>query len=187
MLCKLQKTEEEVRIIDVTCGQEPNYHHQARSLPTNHKFDTKHSIMLLRRIPHSTSLLLSTKRTRSITTNLHLHRQQHPQLQRSIMAIHMQGRCVCKKLQYSLDLDSPEAARTTLCHCHSCRRAFGTNYGLTAKVPLDAFKYEAGSPRKYKQENGVTREFCENCGAFICEYGVSLLFQGSSCLFEIVG
>jgi hypothetical protein len=88
------------------------------------------------------------------------------------MAIHMQGRCVCNKLQYSLDLDSPENARTTLCHCHNCRRAFGTNYGLTAKVPLDAFKYESGTPKKYKQGNGVTREFCDNCGAFICEYGV---------------
>ncbi|KAL2131172.1 hypothetical protein VTI74DRAFT_5459 [Chaetomium olivicolor] len=87
------------------------------------------------------------------------------------MAIHLQGRCVCKKLQYSLDLESTEDARTTLCHCHSCRRAFGTNYGLTAKVPLESFKYETGTPKKYKQENGVTREFCDNCGAFICEYG----------------
>ncbi|AEO56577.1 hypothetical protein MYCTH_2301671 [Thermothelomyces thermophilus ATCC 42464] len=87
------------------------------------------------------------------------------------MAIHMQGRCVCRRLRYSLDLGSAEDARTTLCHCHSCRRAFGANYGLTAKVPLAAFRYEAGEPRRYKQENGVTREFCDQCGAFICEYG----------------
>jgi len=88
------------------------------------------------------------------------------------MTIHMQGRCVCKKLQYSLDLDSPEAARTTLCHCHSCRRAFGTNYGLTAKVPLAAFRYDTGTPKRHTQDNGVTREFCGECGAYICEYGV---------------
>lgn len=94
------------------------------------------------------------------------------------MALHLQGGCVCKKLQYSLDLDSADEARATLCHCHSCRRAFGTNYGLTAKVPLKAFRYECGSrPRKHKQEeNGVTREFCDNCGAFICEYGVCCRF-----------
>jgi len=48
--------------------------------------------------------------------------------------VHLKGRCVCNALQYSLHLDSPDDARTTLCHCHSCRRAFGTNYGLTAKV-----------------------------------------------------
>ncbi|CAI4211662.1 unnamed protein product [Parascedosporium putredinis] len=53
------------------------------------------------------------------------------------------GRCVCDTLQYSVSMDSPDAARTSLCHCLSCRRAFGTNYGLTTK----------------------------NCGAFICEYG----------------
>ncbi|KAK4185159.1 Mss4-like protein [Podospora australis] len=87
------------------------------------------------------------------------------------MGIHLQGRCVCKKLQYSVKLDSADDARTTLCHCKSCRRAFGGNYGLTAKVALDAFKYDAGEPKKHKQENGVTREFCDNCGSYICEYG----------------
>lgn len=90
------------------------------------------------------------------------------------MTIHLQGRCVCNKLHYSLNLPSPDAVRTTLCHCHSCRRAFGANYGLTAKVPLEAFRYGAGSasPKRYRQENGVTREFCGECGAFVCEYGV---------------
>ncbi|KAK3499498.1 Mss4-like protein [Neurospora hispaniola] len=87
------------------------------------------------------------------------------------MSIHMKGRCVCENLQYSLELDSLDDARTTLCHCNSCKRAFGTNYGLTTKVPLQGFKYEAGTPKKFKQHNGVTREFCDNCGAYICEYG----------------
>ncbi|KAH6850587.1 Mss4-like protein [Chaetomium sp. MPI-CAGE-AT-0009] len=89
------------------------------------------------------------------------------------MPIHMQGRCVCNRLQYTLDLPSPDAARTTLCHCQSCRRAFGANYGLTAKVPCEAFRYEPGSSnlKRYRQENGVTREFCGECGVFVCEYG----------------
>ena len=89
------------------------------------------------------------------------------------MGIHLQGKCVCQKLRYSLDLESPEDARTSLCHCNSCRRAFGTNFGLTARVPIQSFKYEDGcSPKQYKQENGVTREFCDTCGTLICEYGV---------------
>ncbi|KAJ6512625.1 Mss4-like protein [Mycena sanguinolenta] len=92
----------------------------------------------------------------------------------------LKGRCVCNALQYSVHLpasapDSEELdARTTLCHCQSCRRAFGSNYGLTTKVSVESFMYEPGSgrPKLYKQQdNGVTREFCEVCGAYICEYG----------------
>lgn len=41
-------------------------------------------------------------------------------------------------------------------------------------MPLDSFKYESGKPKLYKQDNGVIREFCDNCGAYICEYGVRL-------------
>lgn len=44
------------------------------------------------------------------------------------------GQCVCGRLRYSLSIDSPDNARTSLCHCLSCRRAFGTNFGLTTKV-----------------------------------------------------
>ncbi|KAK0739444.1 Mss4-like protein [Apiosordaria backusii] len=90
----------------------------------------------------------------------------------------LKGSCTCKALQYTLSLPSLDEARTTLCHCSSCRRAFGTNYGLTAKVPLDSFSYKVTNGdtpetlKKYKQKNGVTREFCDNCGVFICEYGV---------------
>ncbi|KAH7265947.1 Mss4-like protein [Fusarium solani] len=81
------------------------------------------------------------------------------------------GKCVCGNLQYTVSLSSPGEARTSLCHCHSCRRAFGTNFGLTTKVPVEGFEYSHGKPRVFKQNNGVTREFCETCGVFICEYG----------------
>lgn len=50
------------------------------------------------------------------------------------MALDLKGRCVCSALRYSVNLNSAADARTTLCHCKSCRRAFGTNYGLTTKV-----------------------------------------------------
>ena len=40
------------------------------------------------------------------------------------------------------------------------------------QVPLSAFKYDRGHPKIYKHDTGVTREFCDNCGTFICEYGV---------------
>ncbi|KAK3359647.1 hypothetical protein B0T25DRAFT_533497 [Lasiosphaeria hispida] len=54
--------------------------------------------------------------------------------------------------------------------------------GLTAKVPIQSFKYAWGSPKRHKQENGVVREFCDNCGAFICEYGEAAAGPHSSTL-----
>lgn len=58
------------------------------------------------------------------------------------------------------------------------QKAFGTNYGLTAKVPKDAFHLTAGTPKVYKADNGagivIYREFCDNCGSFILEYGVGI-------------
>jgi hypothetical protein len=57
------------------------------------------------------------------------------------------------------------------------QKAFGTNYGLTAKIPKDAFKLTAGKPKEHVGDNGsgslLHREFCDNCGSFILEYGVS--------------
>lgn len=49
----------------------------------------------------------------------------------------------------------------------------GGAFGLTAKITLSMFKYMPGSPKPklFVQDNGVHREFCDNCGSFICEYG----------------
>lgn len=109
----------------------------------------------------------------------------------------LEGRCVCSKLQYSAKLDSADDARTSLCR----KRTFGTNYGLTTKVssrslclrrngtrshllesepngtgsrsPWKASPTRKASPRgsTFKQDNGVVREFCDTCGACVCEYG----------------
>lgn len=108
----------------------------------------------------------------------------------------LSGRCVCGEVQYVVDLGPAEEARTSLCHCSSCKRAFGTNYGLTTKVsrssllsnlgprlrhiwvltmgqvPLSSFEYTHGEPKTHKQSNGVVREFCQICGTFLCEFGV---------------
>lgn len=50
------------------------------------------------------------------------------------MALNLTGSCTCKTLRYTVKLDSADSARTSLCHCSSCKKAFGTNYGLTSKV-----------------------------------------------------
>ncbi|KAF1816390.1 hypothetical protein P152DRAFT_454659 [Eremomyces bilateralis CBS 781.70] len=82
------------------------------------------------------------------------------------------GSCFCRRLAYKLELDSPDDARTSVCHCKNCKKAFGTTYGLTSKVAKDAFKYTKGTPKEFKDEaSGVTREFCDHCGSYILEYG----------------
>ncbi|KAJ9623654.1 hypothetical protein H2203_005916 [Taxawa tesnikishii (nom. ined.)] len=82
------------------------------------------------------------------------------------------GSCTCKSVTYTLSLNSQDDARTSLCHCSSCKKAFGGNYGLTSKVGLDAFKYTSEKkPKLFVQENGVHREFCDDCGSFLVEYG----------------
>ncbi|KAJ6008267.1 Glutathione-dependent formaldehyde-activating enzyme/centromere protein V [Penicillium herquei] len=85
------------------------------------------------------------------------------------------GSCFCKNIQYELHLASPEDARTSLCHCNNCKKVFGTNYGLTTKVPRDTFHLISGQPKEYAADNGsgvvIHREFCDNCGSFILEYG----------------
>ncbi|PGH31861.1 hypothetical protein GX50_05359 [[Emmonsia] crescens] len=85
------------------------------------------------------------------------------------------GSCYCRAIQYQLNLTSPDDARTSLCHCRSCKKAFGTNYGLTAKVAKGSFEITQGKTKEHAADNGsgvmLYREFCETCGSFILEYG----------------
>ncbi|KAL1581681.1 hypothetical protein WHR41_09611 [Cladosporium halotolerans] len=77
--------------------------------------------------------------------------------------------CTCGLLRYILDLPgSSDDARTTLCHCHSCKRAFGGAFGLTAKTAKENLKYTTSTtPKVFVQDNGVHREFCGQCGVLI--------------------
>ncbi|KGO73099.1 Glutathione-dependent formaldehyde-activating enzyme/centromere protein V [Penicillium italicum] len=108
----------------------------------------------------------------------------------------LRGSCICREIEYQLKLASIDDARTSLCHCRNCKvyihlrlneechfteakiieqKAFGTNYGLTAKVPKDKFNLTKGIPKEHVANNGsgavIHREFCQNCGSFILEYG----------------
>ncbi|KAK2784337.1 hypothetical protein FQN53_008566 [Emmonsiellopsis sp. PD_33] len=85
------------------------------------------------------------------------------------------GSCYCSAIQYQLNLASPDKARTSLCHCRNCKKAFGTNFGLTAKVSKDSFGITQGKTKEHAADNGsgtmLYREFCDTCGSFILEYG----------------
>ncbi|KAL4249055.1 Gfa family protein [Abortiporus biennis] len=86
-----------------------------------------------------------------------------------------QGGCYCGEVGYELDLDSPEEARTSICHCNNCKKFFGSAFGLTTKVPKDRFKITKGSTKEHVSNNSsaskLYREFCSTCGSGILEYG----------------
>ncbi|KAJ7663953.1 DUF636 domain protein [Mycena polygramma] len=85
------------------------------------------------------------------------------------------GSCYCRTIEYAITLSSPDDARTSLCHCNNCKKAFGTNYGLTAKIPVSSFKITKGKTKEHRADNGsgtiMNREFCDTCGSHILEYG----------------
>ncbi|KAJ8058055.1 hypothetical protein OCU04_012914 [Sclerotinia nivalis] len=84
------------------------------------------------------------------------------------------GSCYCRAIKYTFNIESSEA-RTSLCHCHNCKKFFGTNYGLTTKIPALSFKIIEGEPKVHEADNGsgslLHREFCGVCGGGILEYG----------------
>ncbi|KAI0339727.1 hypothetical protein BDW22DRAFT_1335764 [Trametopsis cervina] len=101
------------------------------------------------------------------------------------------GGCYCGEVRYGLHLGSLDDARTSLCHCNSCKvcdepamnecaltcfrqKFFGTAFGLTAKIPKDALHMVKGHTKEHISDNGSTtlhREFCNTCGSGILEYG----------------
>jgi hypothetical protein len=51
------------------------------------------------------------------------------------------------------------------CHCESCRRAAGAHAIAWATVRRDGFRFTRGRAHEFASSPGVTRTFCEGCGA----------------------
>ena len=74
------------------------------------------------------------------------------------------GRCYCGNIQYKA---SGEPAIKVQCHCRECQYISGGSANVTIGMPEDGFEYTQGTPSQFKRPdlpNGVTREFCGNCG-----------------------
>ncbi|KAH8917567.1 hypothetical protein BT69DRAFT_1199418, partial [Atractiella rhizophila] len=50
------------------------------------------------------------------------------------------GQCYCGNLTYTLDLSKPDELRTSICHCHNCKKFFGGPFGVTCKIPKSIFR-----------------------------------------------
>ena len=91
------------------------------------------------------------------------------------------GGCYCGAVRFTITLANPATeARTSLCHCGSCKRFTGGEHGITTKAPRTAFALAPGAQdyiRVHEADNGsgtlLHREFCGTCGGPLLEYGVS--------------
>ncbi|HYD86380.1 MAG TPA: GFA family protein [Vitreimonas sp.] len=73
----------------------------------------------------------------------------------------IEGGCHCGSVRYAL-FDEHEASM--ICHCATCRRVSGGVVVAWVTVAFDAFEVTKGTPRAYASSEGVTRQFCGECG-----------------------
>jgi hypothetical protein len=122
--------------------------------PTLSRYSTPHLATSLDRTSTSAFRLLSTPSPRLTTSLPSGQRNVHwlssrspfrpPSPQSSSMAsdkLTLHGGCYCGRLRYDLNLANIDEARTSLCHCMNCKKAFGGVFGVTVKVPVSAFRY----------------------------------------------
>ncbi|KAF7503889.1 hypothetical protein GJ744_003029 [Endocarpon pusillum] len=89
------------------------------------------------------------------------------------------GSCYCRTIQYEIELESKDDARTSICHCGNCKKFTGGNFGITTKIPKSAFKLTEGEGevKVHEGDNGsgvvLHREFCGKCGSGLLEYGAN--------------
>ncbi|WP_294391818.1 GFA family protein [uncultured Sphingomonas sp.] len=72
----------------------------------------------------------------------------------------MTGGCQCRRVRYSVRIDSDEAY---LCHCAMCRHATGGASIAFVSVVLDGVAWQ-GEPAWYRSSPIAERPFCAACG-----------------------
>jgi hypothetical protein len=50
------------------------------------------------------------------------------------------------------------------CHCGNCRRAIGAQAVAWITVNYANFRFEKGTPARYRTDTGAWRTFCNSCG-----------------------
>ena len=79
-----------------------------------------------------------------------------------------QGSCNCGSVKFELE-DHP--AWLSACHCSTCRKRTGSDYGLSVMTDLSNVKEYSGETKTYIRTgdsgNAVQYEFCPNCGTTI--------------------
>jgi hypothetical protein len=74
------------------------------------------------------------------------------------------GSCLCGAVEYEI---TGALGPIMFCHCSRCRKANGAAYTAVAPVAEANFRFVKGEEllRDYRNEAGVHRMFCGNCGS----------------------
>lgn len=78
-----------------------------------------------------------------------------------------EGGCYCGAVRYSAEGEPMMKAE---CFCRECQYITGGNSLLAMAMPAESFAITKGTVKGYKRadlENGVTREFCADCGTHL--------------------
>jgi len=81
--------------------------------------------------------------------------------------MNVDGGCYCGALRFRA---SGEPMFRGQCHCRECQYISGGHPNAVMAMPESGFTYTKGMPKKFKRSdlpNGVTREFCPDCGTHI--------------------
>lgn len=77
------------------------------------------------------------------------------------MADALSGGCQCGAVRFRVD-GAP--ARSTICHCRMCQKAFGSPFAALVEVSADDLAWTRGEPSYFQSSDKVRRGFCKACG-----------------------
>jgi hypothetical protein len=81
-----------------------------------------------------------------------------------VIGVNLSGGCYCGALRYEA---SGDVLAKGMCFCRECRHISGGGANVLMGMPDAGFTYTQGQPSQFARPEGVTREFCANCGTHI--------------------
>ena len=77
------------------------------------------------------------------------------------MGEHIEGGCFCGSVRYNFKKNNYLSSN---CHCSMCRRISGAAFVSWLAIPVPAFEYTKGEPKKLISSSQGSRYFCQDCG-----------------------
>ena len=72
------------------------------------------------------------------------------------------GGCLCSSVRYEAEEEPYWAG---YCHCDTCKRAFGSPFGIFVCFRRQAVAFARGTPTFYQSSDFAKRGFCAQCGS----------------------